>query len=204
MIHKMILATYFILVFSAQLLFAQEKQKIQLAQTEQKAEKKSWWKSTTNKIIFGLSAIGAAAVIVAGGVQYKRKQALNSGLFWAVFGNDTELVTELLGKGADPNFVEEDGLRPLYHAVGNHNTEMVKALLAHKANPDGSGVNVTPLAIAVENDDRDIIRELVKAGARIEGVKMRNGKMVKDYAEENGNVEVLQILTLAPSEWLKK
>jgi ankyrin repeat protein len=201
MMHKIILSMCLILTLCLQPICAQKNQL-----TEQVApEKKSWWTSTKKKIVFGLSAIGAAAVIVAGGVHYRKKQALNNSLFWAVFGNNTEPAIELLEQGADPNYFEKDGLRLLYQAVGNHNTKMVKALLDHGANPDVSGVNVAPLAIAVENDDRDIIRELVKAGAQIEGVKMRNGQTVKDCAEENGNVEVLQIFRIdRPKTGMKK
>jgi|SRR5579859_1361103 len=111
MMHKIILSTYLILTLSVQPLCAQEQQ-VQSAQTAQKApEKKSWWTSTKKKIVFGLSTIGAAAVITIGGWQYKRfKTERQKELDEKLLHTYTiEGVKKLLDQGANINTQESMG-----------------------------------------------------------------------------------------------
>ena len=88
-------------------------------------------------------------------------------------------VSFLLDKGADPKAADVDGYTALHHAAANRNRlESVKALLAHKANPNArlvkdpakgdsnkTPIGATPFFLAAQNRNVAIMRTLVASGA---------------------------------------
>ena len=92
----------------------------------------------------------------------------------------TKTVVLLLDKGADPNVVAANGYTPLHLAAKRRGAlAIVSALLAHKANPNvrltakkpietvnGITLNgATPLALACDINNFDVVKALVEGGA---------------------------------------
>ena len=92
-----------------------------------------------------------------------------------------DVAALLLDKGADPDAVDADGFTPLHHAVRNKDAVgMVRSLLRHGAKPNvrlsqnkptavaASGIvlqGATPLALAAEINDLDVVKALVDGRA---------------------------------------
>ena len=78
-------------------------------------------------------------------------------LIRAVESNDLPAVRTLLEKGADVNFLTEDGKTPLICAVLRENTEMVYFLLEHGAAPDFCAPGtLSPVRVARLRNLKDI------------------------------------------------
>jgi ankyrin repeat protein len=94
-------------------------------------------------------------------------------LFAAIEQHDTSRVTELLAGGADPNAPEAKplGLRPLHVAINELSfgggLDVLLALLKHGADANAWNVkqDVTPLLLAVFEDQPAAVEVLLKAGA---------------------------------------
>lgn len=97
-------------------------------------------------------------------------------------GNAIE-VRKLLGEGVDPNARRNSGATALSYAVAGRHTEVVRALLDAKADPNRTSFGLAPLFLAAENGDVENIKLLLKAGANVneplkavdEDMKVRNG-----------------------------
>lgn len=86
-------------------------------------------------------------------------------LWQAVHLEHTEEVALLLKAGAGPN-APHAGTPPLIQAAFQHNTAMVKSLLASKATPDLKGEGgMTALMVAAFNGENEMVRALLAAGA---------------------------------------
>jgi ankyrin repeat protein len=89
----------------------------------------------------------------------------------AAMGNDIQKVNELIGKGADVNAKNRNGLTALECAVWNGHTELVKLLIAKGADVNEQlNNNETALSIARSRtpaSSRDeIVKLLIQAGAK--------------------------------------
>lgn len=106
-----------------------------------------------------------------------------------------EVITVLLGRGADVNTQDNGGVSPLLHAVGAQNVGMVKVLTANGADLEAeSRLNkMTPLLLAIEHHDIEAIRVLLDAGAKVNGTN-RDGLTPLMAASEKGQADVVQIL----------
>jgi hypothetical protein len=175
---KMVFLIWVILTLSAQPLCAQESQKVQPAQTEQKApEKKSWWTSTRKKIVFGLSAIGAAAVIALGGVGYERERArrlkLSESLNAKILLMTPQEVEEMLKQGANPNWHKNmtapghaKGPTALHEAAHYNKIENARILLKYGADQTiHIAHGATPLSFAVYFNHPEMVRLLLDSGS---------------------------------------
>lgn len=82
-----------------------------------------------------------------------------------------DIAKYLLSIGSNPNRIyNENGLTPLIVSIMNKNLQMVKLLLEHKAEINGSGdlggdYEFVPLKIAIDYEDRSIVKLLLKSGA---------------------------------------
>lgn len=87
-------------------------------------------------------------------------------IYQAVLLADHEWISELLGRGADPNEFTPGGDTPLLAAVRFSETECVQALLFGGADPTLVGAeNQAPIALACLQRGADIVAALLAAGA---------------------------------------
>jgi uncharacterized protein len=123
-----------------------------------------------------------------------------SGLEYAIINGHYDVAKMLLDKGADPNLADRAGMTPLYAAVDMHtlastfgrpdltravaegSVDMVRSLLAHKADPNARlktrvlkrqfnpgdarlGEGATAFLRAAKGGDADLMRILIEGGA---------------------------------------
>lgn len=85
-----------------------------------------------------------------------------------------QIISLLLEAGADPNVVFKDGFRDenaLTLAIKRNVPEVVELLLEFGADPNGK---LDPLHIAIIEDDEDIVRLLIEAGANVNSYQTYN------------------------------
>ena len=127
----------------------------------------------------------------------------------AVQSDSVSLVSLLLEKGADANFVyrtdapDNDWHDPIHQpilcdAVDNNNTEICRLLLKYKANPNVCGLACCkhempyPLAQAVKNQNMELVYMLVNNGANINcGVSYQSPLV---FAVKNNDVACAEYL----------
>ncbi len=86
-------------------------------------------------------------------------------LFRAVKKNDTRMLRELLGNGADPNEQDTVGRTPLFYSMDHLDFVVLKALLESGVDPNARDKQgVTPLSVAKE-DHISAVEPLLAAGA---------------------------------------
>jgi ankyrin repeat protein len=129
--------------------------------------------------------LASAKILVAAGANLNATTGVgDTPLMVAVRNDQNEVAMFLLDKGADPN-IAEAGHTALHVAVARKNLDLVKALLAHKADPnvrltkgepdpDGNRrfnqlpeylLGATPFLLATALNEIDMMRVLVPAGA---------------------------------------
>jgi uncharacterized protein len=129
--------------------------------------------------------LGAVKILITAGANLDATTGIGeTALMLAAHNDHTELALFLLDKGADPNIVEA-GHTALHFAVARKNIDLVKALLAHKADvnvrltkgqPDPDGnlrynqlpeylLGATPYLLATALNETDTMRVLIAAGA---------------------------------------
>lgn len=99
-------------------------------------------------------------------------QDKNDLLYDAIIKSDKDAVEFQLAAGANVNYVKE--LKPwlrvsmLIAAVDHNDVEIVKILLAKKANFDfRDGFNTTAIIYAASNGELEMVKVLVEAGANV-------------------------------------
>ena len=104
-------------------------------------------------------------------------------------------VRALVEAGAQINVLDEGGTTPLHVGVGNGNAAMVAYLISKGANPNirESRRDLTALHIAAMKGQKDIMVQLIKAGARTDE-KDDGGKTALDHARYHGFVAAAELL----------
>jgi ankyrin repeat protein len=96
-------------------------------------------------------------------------QAKGEDLYDAVVKNDTAQVRMLLDKGADVNYLKEQGfvkVNCLITSVVNDNVDIARMLIAHKAEVNWrDGFNSTALMYAASGGDPKLVELLLDNGA---------------------------------------
>lgn len=89
-------------------------------------------------------------------------------LHCATDSNKAGVIELLLGQpGVDKNFCTRQGYTPLWYAVKQENTKSVMTLLGHQVDVDRSDNRArTPLLVAAQKSNEEIVRMLLNAGAR--------------------------------------
>jgi ankyrin repeat protein len=123
-------------------------------------------------------------------------------LFDAIERHDLKRAGALLSQGADPNGADEEGWRPLHHAVGEidvgGSVEFVKLLLQHGADPNAwdEHHHETPILSAsdpLDVDDREAARVLLEAGAD-PNVRRSDGESPLRLAAQGKALDLAQML----------
>ncbi len=99
----------------------------------------------------------------------------NTPLEWAINDNNLTVLKILVVAGADVNAKNVYGVAPLIATINSHKTQMAKILIAGKADVDIAYKGTPALAWAVQANNTELIRILVRRGAKI------------DYLDTHGN-----------------
>lgn len=95
-------------------------------------------------------------------------------------------LSYLLGKGADPNIADKDGVTPLMLACQMNMADAVVALARSGAKVDiANGAGETPLISAVHSRNLPMVRLLLAAGADPDRAD-NSGRSARDYAKLEG------------------
>lgn len=125
----------------------------------------------------------------------KTSGADNHSLIQAVIKEDIELVQELLERGADVNFQDEDGgWTPLHNAVQSGRKDIVDLLLLSGADPCRRKKNgATPFIIAGLEGNVELLQLLLSKGANV-NESDENGFTAFMEAASYGKVDALRFL----------
>lgn len=131
-------------------------------------------------------------ILKRGASLHLRDASGKTALSWAVKSGDTKAVKKLLEEGA--KIAEEDQL--LHRVVAYTNDPSLLALLeGHGANLEERADHLTPLMIAARNGKADMLRELIRLGAKVDASDEK-GETALDLARERPrNSEVIQMLS---------
>ncbi len=143
--------------------------------------------SLLEKLFLGLALVVAAQTFAAAEVQVSDILVMASEL------GDIKQVTELLGKGADPNSLDSMGRRALMVATVVGNREMVQFLLERGADvngPDAQGYGA--LDAAVMNNRPEIFHLLLAKGASVDGASNSGSPLI--FACVSGRIEFAKVL----------
>ncbi len=101
-------------------------------------------------------------------------------LYYAVNKGNVEIAKLLILKGADVHTYEFEGITLLAVAVSNNDVDMAGLLLAKGADPkaicsEGMEENFTPLSLAMENGNREILDLFIASDKSIEKAEIEMG-----------------------------
>lgn len=123
-------------------------------------------------------------------------------LHFAIAGRDLAFARQLLGLGADPNFTDLSGYTPLHLALRDA-PELVKDLLAHKADPHRETSQGTPLMAAIFYKRPDAVTHLLAAGAR-PGQALSFAELpLENFTITAGETPLLMAITMKQAEIVK-
>lgn len=127
-------------------------------------------------------------------VNYKDNAGL-SAISWSAIRVKNKVAKLLLVWDADINTHDNNGNTPLMYAVGTHNVELLTMLALKGADLDVKSrqQKMTPLLIAVKNDDIEIIQVLLELGANVNGSN-HEGYTPLMAAAEAGQFNIVQTL----------
>lgn len=142
------------------------------------------------KIIFTILFFTSTSILFA--------QNMNDSLLYkAVVNNDTTVIKDLVSKGANVNFIKEQGwvkVNLLITAVNKKNIEAVKVLLQNGADVNWEdGFNTTALLYAASNGNIPIIQHLLNNGADIKH-KDKQGNDAISTAKQAKHNDVVKLL----------
>lgn len=134
---------------------------------------------------------------------YERDEKGRTALHYAV---EVKTVRLLIEKGVDVNAADVRGHTALYLAITEKRLETVRELIKSGGNVNAEeyGNKCTPLHLACMVGEKEIVEELVKAGAEIEQAD-KFGITAMDYAKNSKEIaEVLKKETEKMESLLKK
>ncbi|MDE3023407.1 MAG: ankyrin repeat domain-containing protein [Pseudomonadota bacterium] len=115
---------------------------------------------------------------------------LNYELSEASQGSDAAKVQKLIVDGANINFKDTAGFTPLHWAAELGKTNIVKVLVANRADINSSNGGITPLHFAA---NKEIAELLIANGANV-NAKADDGTSPLHLAATNDNVSVARVL----------
>lgn len=130
------------------------------------------------RIFIDLLALSILVLLIHGGVYLYEsyQERLNDSLVRACIGGDAQAVRKLLDKGADANarvrhFFPGREDTVLMAACYPAHPEIVRLLLSSGADPNlANADNFTPLMVAQQGGNIDVVRQLLDAGAYVDDV----------------------------------
>lgn len=130
-------------------------------------------------------------------------QNMSDSLYQAVVKGDTTAIKDFVKKGADVNFIKQQGwvkVNLLITAVNKKNTDAVKVLLQNGADVNWEdGFNTTALMYAASTGSIEIVKLLLNDGADIKH-KDKQGNDAISAAKQGKHNDVVKLLETALKE----
>ncbi len=137
-------------------------------------------------------ASGAVRTLLAAGAK------IGDNLWAALLTGQDDLIRLILAAGADPRQPGPDGQDPLDYCLSNGRYAAARELLAGGADPDARfDDHETWLSKSVREGNADVALALIESGAKVEGVKTRDGHSLVGWAIANQSNEVALALIKA-------
>ena len=111
----------------------------------------------------------------------------------ATDNNNLEAVRLLLDKGADPNIANKKGYRPLDIAIKAENLQIAELLLEKGARPKRGELQIM-LCLAIQKDNQDLAKLLIKYGAQVNASIDRGMNTPLRFAVTSGKTEMVKFL----------
>ncbi|KAF6139783.1 hypothetical protein GIB67_042346 [Kingdonia uniflora] len=112
----------------------------------------------------GTGNVDLLRLVLSKGVDVDSQSDAGTPLIWAAGHAQQVTVKLLLDHHADPNVETDDGITPLLSSVAACSFPCLELLIQAGANPNVSAGGVTPLHIAADSGNPEIINCLLKAG----------------------------------------
>lgn len=116
-------------------------------------------------------------------------------LFWLIKVNDFHLCMRLLAEEVDVNDAFRDGTTPLICAIEMGLTQIPRRLVECGANVNRKRGGLTPLHIAIENQNYGAVEVLLEFRGTITTEKTPQGETALEMAKRIGNPKVLSLLS---------
>ena len=122
-------------------------------------------------------------------------EELGNRLLDAAFSGDVAAVRDLLAKGANVNFPDEElGDRPLHRAAMEGRTEVARVLLDSNADINAAdNTGSRPLHWAADEGHLETVCFLIEKGAQVDAVDA-DFKTAADWAASSGHLEIQRLL----------
>lgn len=127
------------------------------------------------------------------------------GIFQAIAEGDFNLISEYLDLNSDVNATNENGWSLLHLAVHSGNAKLVKLLIEKGARTDliTKAEALTPLHIAAVGNNREMIQDLLGAGAEL-AVEDKEGSTPLHYAMTQEQLFSAQLMVEKGANYTKK
>src|SRR5258708_20829466 len=119
-----------------------------------------------------------------------------TGLHWAAYNDDLEMVKTLLAAGANVNATTREGaISPLFMACSNGNAAVIETLLKAGANANSVKANgTTALMLAAASGNADAVKVLLDHGAGINSKETVHGQTAVMFAAALNRDAVIKLL----------
>ncbi len=121
------------------------------------------------------------------------ERGFSSPMDQALERHDYALVKKLLANGYSPNRVNSKGVPPLNEAIREEYEEIVKLLLEHGADVEGTETSEYPIDVALKVRNLTIIDHLIQAGLFLEAQNER-GQTPLRVAVDDEDVNLVRLL----------
>lgn len=117
-------------------------------------------------------------------------------LMMASFHGHSDIVRELLARGADVTITDDDGITALFAAVNRGHLDIVKQLTSHGASPNvmSQETGITPLMSASDDGALEIVKDLLDHGADINARSTGQGWTPLIWAVYSGHADIVREL----------
>jgi len=119
-------------------------------------------------------------------------------LDWAVMNGYTDVAEELINSPKIQLITKEsESSRPMILALQNNNFKVAEALIAKGVSPNSPAYDKMPLIVwCAKNNNAAAVKFLVEHKAN-SGLRDSLGQDALDYAEQNNNIQIIEILKKA-------